>query len=457
MPEEEIPVNAEEEKLNTAEECSQDDATIQTGEEETGGQETKKSKKEKPAVDDILKNFDAHPIEAPKKKKFGWIGTVFLLVVIGLGIYLMFNIVNDVGDVKSFGEVIAGSDWRWFLCAIAVLLVVLFCGSMKYFIILRTTTGKFYLRTSLKVAFLGKFYDNVTPFAVGGQPMQIYYLHKKGFSGGVSSAVILTQYFVGMFVWTLISLVLMASNTSVLSNLGDAAWEHTIMIGAWIGLATNMALPVMVAVFAIFPKVAKVLTTFAVNVGAKIKIVKDKEKSMKKAEKTVNDFRSSIKIMARNPVGFITLIVCIFIETFGTYALPFFVLKTFNALPAGSGADMMIAVMALNVYAAQSVAIIPSPGNSGAMEVVVAKAFSAVASTAVLSWAVLTWRFAVYYIYIIIGICLTVYEFIRKIYREQKAKKAAALAEAKGGGEPVPPTENSSCEFEDKEDEEHKE
>ncbi len=178
---------------------------------------------------------------------------------------------------------------------------------------------------------------------------------------------------------------------------------------------------------------------------------------MKKAEKTVNDFRSSIKIMARNPVGFITLIVCIFIETFGTYALPFFVLKTFNALPAGSGADMMIAVMALNVYAAQSVAIIPSPGNSGAMEVVVAKAFSAVASTAVLSWAVLTWRFAVYYIYIIIGICLTVYEFIRKIYREQKAKKAAALAEAKGEGEPVPPTENSSCEFEDKEDEEHKE
>ena len=69
MPEEEIPVNAEEEKLNTAEECSQDDATIQTGEEETGEQEIKKSKKEKPAVDDILKNFDAHPIEAPKKKK----------------------------------------------------------------------------------------------------------------------------------------------------------------------------------------------------------------------------------------------------------------------------------------------------------------------------------------------------------------------------------------------------
>ena len=77
MPEEEIPVNAEEEKLNTAEECSQDDATIQTGEEETGEQEIKKSKKEKPAVDDILKNFDAHPIEAPKKKKFGWIGTAF--------------------------------------------------------------------------------------------------------------------------------------------------------------------------------------------------------------------------------------------------------------------------------------------------------------------------------------------------------------------------------------------
>ena len=84
----------------------------------------------------------------------------------------------------------------------------------------------------------------------------------------------------------------------------------------------------------------------------------------------------------------------------------------------------MISVMALNVYSAQSVTVIPTPGNSGAMEVVVTKSFAAVASAAVLSWSVLVWRFAVYYIYIIIGIGLTVFEFIRKIVRANRKKKA---------------------------------
>ena len=341
----------------------------------------------------------------------------------------MFSVIGDA-ETKSFGEAIAASDWRWFLVTIAVLLVILFSDWMKYATIMRTTTGKFYLRSSLKVSLLGKFYDNVTPFAAGGQPMQIYYLHKKGFSGGISSAVVLIRYFAQMFCLTLIGLILMATHTGVLTNLGDPAWEKTIMIAAWIGLAFNMFLPVMIGIFAVFPRLAKFLTSAVVGLGAKVKIVKDKEKSMQKAEKIVNDFRSGVKIMSRNPLGFIALMLFTLIEVFLTFALPFFVLKTFTALDAGSGIDMMFAVMALNVYASQSVAVIPSPGNSGAMEVVVAKAFSAVASTAVISWAVLTWRFTVYYIYIIIGIGLTVFEFIRKIYRDQKAKKLLREQEA---------------------------
>ena len=87
---------------------------------------------------------------------------------------------------------------------------------------------------------------------------------------------------------------------------------------------------------------------------------------------------------------------------------------------------MFITIVALNVYCTQAVAIIPTPGNSGAIEGVLAKAYLAIAVTASLSWALFTWRFAVYYIYIIIGMGLVIFELIRKIYRAQKAKKAEA-------------------------------
>ncbi|MDE6586679.1 MAG: flippase-like domain-containing protein [Clostridia bacterium] len=398
-----------------------------------------KKKDKKQVLDDELKSFeeDATVVE-PKKKKYGWVGTVILLAAIAVGIYLMFSVVHDA-EAKSLSEAIASSDWRWFLATLAVLLVIMLCDWMKYVTIMRTTTGKFNLRSSLKVSLLGKFYDNVTPFAAGGQPMQIYYLHKKGFSGGISSAVVLIRYFAQMFAWTIVGVTLMSTHTGILSNLGDAVWEHTIMIAAWIGLAVNAFLPLMIALFALFPKLAKALTSFVVSLGAKVKIVKDKEKTMKKAEKVVSEFRAGFKIMSRNPLGFISLMFFCLGDVVLTYALPFFVLKTFSALPEGGGILMLFSVMALNVYAAQSVTVIPSPGNSGAMEVVVAKAFSAVASAAVLSWSVLTWRFGIYYIYIIIGIGMTIFTFIRQIVRARRAKKLEAVSTP-----PVEPDEAQS-------------
>ena len=434
---EEICEASEEEQLKTdeAENSVENEPAVQPAAEEIKEEEIKEERAEiqKPAkkdkresVDEVLKNFESAPIEPPKKKKYGWVGTVLLLAVIAVGIYLMFSIVGEMGEMKTLGEVLAGSDWRYFLISIAVLLGVLFFDWMKYAVIMKTTTGKFSPRTTLKVSLLGKFYDNVTPFAAGGQPMQIYYLHKKGYSDGISSAVVLIKYFANMFCWTLICLLLMACNTGVLAGMGDDAWQKTIMIAAWIGLFVNMLLPMMVVVFAIFPRVAHALTSFAVNIGFKVKIVKDKEKSMAKAQKTVSDFRNGFKVMSRSPLGFIALILCCVTEVLLTYSLPFFVLNTFSALPAGESSNfgMLITVMALNVYAAQSVTVVPSPGNSGALEVVITKAFATVVTVAALPWAVLTWRFAVYYIYIVIGIGLTVFEFIRKLVRARRAKKA---------------------------------
>ena len=87
---------------------------------------------------------------------------------------------------------------------------------------------------------------------------------------------------------------------------------------------------------------------------------------------------------------------------------------------------MLIAVTAVNIYVAFGVALIPTPGNTGAMEGMGALAFSMFVTGAVQFWSMFSWRFATYYIYILIGLCLTVYEIIRKIYRARKAKKSAA-------------------------------
>ena len=361
----------------------------------------------------------------PKKRKYGWVGYVLLLAVICLSVWMMLEIVMvDAEEYKSFGDLIAAGDWQFALISFAVLIVTLVLVALEYVVIIKAVTGKANLRAGVKVAFLGKFYDNVTPFSTGGQPMQIYYLNKKGYSGGVSSAVVLIKYFVWMICWLLVSLLLMACNVGILDKL-DHTYKVLLLTLGWVGLAINLLLPLMVILFVVVPKLANKLASGIVGIGVKIKLVKDKEKTLGKARKVVSDFRNSFAIMSRRPVLFILLIVMCLVEVFLSFAFPYFIMRAYSGITT-EGIETMFAVAALNTYVILGVALIPTPGNTGAMEGVGALAFSAFVTGSVQFWSMFTWRFAVYYIYIIIGLGITVFEFIRKIVRSRRQKKKEA-------------------------------
>ncbi len=376
--------------------------------------------------DDVyVEDFD-RDIERPKKKKFGWIFTVLLLVAIGLGVWAMFGISREITDAGTthISDLVRQSSWVFALVCLAVVLCIFIFDWFKYFVIISAVEGRGYgirryvilnrLGHSLKVNLIGKFYDNVTPFAVGGQPMQIYYLHKRAlYSGGEASAVVLVKYFFNMTSMCLVSLLVMACNTHVLGAI-EVDWARILIhVAAWVGIAVNMFLPLMVLFFVIFPKFATKLATFVIGIGFKIKIVKNKEEALAKALKTVTDFRAAFKLMAKKPKEFIALVLLCLAEDCLRFALPFFIMKMFNGLGADAGFAELIKVMALNVFVTQSVCIIPTPGNSGAIESIGTIAFTAVlTNTGVLGWSVLVWRFFVFYIYIIIGIGLAIEQFI---------------------------------------------
>lgn len=376
--------------------------------------------------DDVyVEDFD-RDIERPKKKKFGWIFTVLLLVAIGLGVWAMFGISREITDAGTthISDLVRQSSWVFALVCLAIVLCIFIFDWFKYFVIISAVKGRGYgirryvilnrLGHSLKVNLIGKFYDNVTPFAVGGQPMQIYYLHQRAnYSGGEASAVVLVKYFFNMTSMCLVSLLVMACNTHVLGAI-EVDWARILIhVAAWVGIAVNMFLPLMVLFFVIFPKFATKLATFVIGIGFKIKIVKNKEEALAKALKTVTDFRAAFKLMAKKPKEFIALVLLCLAEDCLRFALPFFIMKMFNGLGADAGFAELIKVMALNVFVTQSVCIIPTPGNSGAIESIGTIAFTAVlTNTGVLGWSVLVWRFFVFYIYIIIGIGLAIEQFI---------------------------------------------
>ena len=360
-------------------------------------------------------------VKPPKKKKLSNIlWNIFLIAVIAIGILSLFGIVKEIDPESgaSFGEVMRGASPTFFVVLVLIVLITMVLDVSKFCIISKTVTGKVSFATSAKTNFLGRYYDAVTPFSTGGQPMQIYYLSSKGISGGNATAMVLIRYFSSIICWITLGGALMIAGAAK-GVLNGVKGGELLKITGWIGIAINLIVPAFVTFFLLFPKFMYKLTSGVVKLGHKMKIGKDVEKTTVRAIKVVDDFKNSFRLMAKSPVKLILLLFVCLLESACTFAIPYFVMKAFSC-PGVDG--MLLSIMSLNVYATFGVSFIPTPGNSGVVEGLGALAFSAAAGAA-LVWSVITWRLAVFYIYIFIGIGITVYDVIAKNVKYKKQKE----------------------------------
>jgi len=367
-------------------------------------------------------------IPEPKKRKFGWLGMILLLVVIAAGIYLMFKITELLpgGGIKDLASVLKTMDIKYLLISIGLAILIPVLVMVEYSIVSHAVTKSVKPGVITKTTILGKYYDYITPFSTGGQPMQIHYLHKHNYDGAHASAIIFIRYSVNIVCWLLVGIVLMGLGFGALSRIGNDASRIFLLIAGIVGIVINLLLPLLVLTFVIAPKFANKLTRFIVAVGMKLHIVKNPYKALKKAYKTVYDFRMCFRTIAKKPVHFVFLILLSIIEYLITFALPFFVMKSLTPL----NWNQLVDVAGLNAFSTFAVSFIPTPGNAGGMEISSSLAFNAIAP-GVAVYAVLIWRFFTYYIFILCGIVLTIFDVIKKAVIAGKERRRAKRSEKK--------------------------
>lgn len=353
----------------------------------------------------------------PESGRRVW-SNVFFIVVIVLSLYLMYDLSSQIanGESKSFAEVMSHANVGYVILSVATLLVMMLLDSLKYFVILKTIApNKASYGLALKTSLVGKYYDNITPFSSGGQPFQIYHLHKKGLTGGESSAVIMIKYAFNVIFWLSICFCLMAFNKDVLTTYVKTperiAW---LQICGWIGFGINLSLPFLVLCFAFLPKITSKIVAFFLKIGAKLRLVKSDEDALVHAKRLAYEFRNGFVIMAKKPLRAILLVLLSIAEPFLSMALPYFVVLALSGGTIVPGAEMMFTIMTLNVYSSMSVMFVPTPGNSLAVESLFLYVLENVVAPAVLFWTVLSWRFLSYYVFIIIGLVMTVVGMVKK-------------------------------------------
>jgi len=366
-------------------------------------------------------NFANREVRAPKRGN-KWLSLAYFLGTLLLTFVLMYQLASSAtnGNEKTLAEIFSNLRTDYAIAALCIWISMMLLDAMKYFIIIHAVTGKFQLKISLKTGLWGKYYDNITPFSSGGQPFQIHYLHKKGFSGGESTAIICIKFCFNVIMWLSICLCLMVFNRGALFKyVADETQRNFFSVLGWVGFGINCFLPVAILAFAVFPKMTEAVTRWFLQIGHKLRLVKNKDTLILHAKRGVNDFRSSFVLMTRKPLHFVLLLICCVCEPFLGMTLPYFVVVAMGGSAITPSAELMFAIMTLHVYVSMSVAAVPTPGNSGAMESAFVLILTSVAE-GVLFWSVLTWRFLSYYTYIIAGMCVFIADFIRRARNKQQ-------------------------------------
>ena len=243
-------------------------------------------------------------------------------------------------------------------------------------------------RVAFETAALGKYYECITPSGAGGQPFQIYWLHKHGYSDGAASAMTITGYVTMQAGFILLALGFFIAFRSV-----DL---EAIRYTAYFGLLLFSLIPCLLVLFSLMPNTVKKLISAVIRLCGKIRLVKEPEEATERVLEMLDSYHSSLAVIAKDRLTMACLMVLSLIYRTALCSMPYFVLKMFGA-PVS-----FLHIFASTIYIYASIALVPTPGNAGAAEGAFYLVFSAMRSDGVF-WAMLVWRIFSHYSFIAAG------------------------------------------------------
>ncbi len=384
---------------------------------------------------------EAIETEKPKKKKRS---IIMNLIFFALNIVVMAVIINSFlkdTDGVSISEIISrqGSKLWWLLLGLGLFLLMFFADTMMFFCLIKKSTGKKRIFVSYKVSSVGKYFDAITPFSVGGQPSQILNLTRSGVSPGIATSIPIIKLIIYNLIYTFVILAFLIFGvpfipiSSPLLNLMFTLFK----IVAYVGLIFTALTSVLFILIGSGKIVGRTLVRRIVRLGYKLRIVKDYRKTYNKFMSQVLEYQNSMKYLRKNKG---TLFACIFfglIDVLSYFAIPFAVVMALTpstVTGAVNTLSLLLICMTKFIVCQMASVVIPLPGGTGMMELSFMFLFSGEMLLGVdqanVVLGLLAWRLLTYYLTIVQGFIVSTVDSIIRMVKAKKEMKLSGGQEA---------------------------
>lgn len=350
-----------------------------------------------------------------KSKKKKWLNFLyFALNVLVIVIIMWVQLSKESNPLESL-SVIFDVNWWFILAAFGMFLFGMIMDQCKYSILAHKATGLFRFRLSYKIGALGRHYDAITPLSTGGQPFQIYYMHKYGIKVGQGISIVMGKYiFYQIIYFICVSIVLFRElfTNSLSATLGTVA-GGVVSTLSWIGYATLFAVISIVTIISLNRRagtafIASILKFVnKIKIG-KFKIIKDYKQAFVKVMKTVNSWQTTTRAYSKSFwVIFVNVVASVFFFL-ATYTMPFFIYCAFN----GWDPSVWPTIVTIAVMVDLGSAFNPIPMGVGTADLSFTVLFGSLFATGAQVWALIIWRILAYYVYLLQGFGILTYDYI---------------------------------------------
>ena len=320
-----------------------------------------------------------------------------LLVIIT--ILVLYFVLKD--DFNGIVETIHNMKLIYVLIALGFYLVsVTIKGFVNYLII--NTPEKVSKKEAICENFISQFFNGVTPFATGGEPMAVYMLTQQGIP--LSKA---TNYMVQSFISYQVALVtfgVIAVGYNFIFKIFPQVHflQKLVMLGFFINIFV-----VILLMLSYSKKATQKLCDITIWIRKKL----NKDPKEDEINKKFEEYHKGLQEMKERNGLFVMGVGLNMVSLFCLYIVPYYVLK-------GMGAAQDLSIMNALVSSAYVYLIggfVPIPGASGGIEYGYTQFYGNFIHGSSISASVLVWRALTYYFGVIVGaILFNVRERVKK-------------------------------------------
>lgn len=333
-------------------------------------------------------------------------GGLFVIIV-----FVTFKLLFSKVDFKEILRTLAHVNITYILIGMTAMSASMLCEAVNIKRSLKKFNEKATLLQCIRYSLSGFFFSAITPAATGGQPMQVYFMHKRKISVSNAMLALLICLATYQFVTVSIAVIsLIVKFKFFTATLGKFIWI------LYIGIGLNIIL-LLVILIAIFSKkfIFKVL-----NLIVKIIDRFNKEKAKKFKKKALIEiemYKNGADYIKDDKFFIIKTTMIAFMQVVALHSVPFWVSKAFE-IPGWNIAKFIAIQSALYI----SGAALPLPGAVGIGEGGFLIFFKTIFKAEILSSAMILSRFISFYLMILVG-AIAVISLQLSLNKEKKSGK----------------------------------